>query len=71
MEGETICLQDLFHHVQTGVDPAGNAEGYYEACGVRPRLLERLEAKGVKLPESMFMRRRLATGGTASQRLST
>lgn len=61
MEGDTICLHDLFHFVQTGVDPNGHADGYFEACGVRPHLLGRLEAEGITFPADIFTRRKLAT----------
>ena len=54
MEGDVILLQDVFKYRQTGVGPDGHAEGYMEVCGVRPQLLNRLEAEGVRLPESFF-----------------
>jgi len=60
MEGDVISLQDLFHYTQTGVDEQGHATGYFEVSGARPRLLQRLEAQGIKLPKDMFMKRRLA-----------
>ncbi len=59
MEGETICLQTIFQFKQLGVDDAGRAVGRFEACGVRPRLLSRLEEEGVVLPQDMFQRRTL------------
>jgi pilus assembly protein CpaF len=57
MEGEMVCIHDLFQFRQTGVDASGHAQGQFEACGVRPMLLERLTAEGVTLPEDLFMRR--------------
>jgi pilus assembly protein CpaF len=60
MEQETICLQDLFRFRQTGIDDDGNAMGVYEACGVRPQVLERLRAEGVDFPEDFFRRRIVA-----------
>ncbi len=59
MEGDVICLVDLFHYHQTGIDEEGYAAGYFQANGVRPKLLERLEAEGIKFPHDMFMSRRL------------
>jgi pilus assembly protein CpaF len=64
MEGETICLHDLFQFNQTGVDNAGKACGHFEACGVRPLLLNRLFAKGVEMPNDLFTRRILAQCGS-------
>ena len=57
MEGDTICLHDIFRFNQTGVDETGHACGPFEACGVRPLLLNRLKAKGMELPSDMFQRR--------------
>jgi pilus assembly protein CpaF len=68
MEGDTVCLHDIFRFNQTGVDESGNACGHFEACGVRPLLIERLKAKGVELPSGMFQRRVLTTTGTGNNK---
>jgi len=57
MEGDTICLHDLFKFDQKGVDVNGNAYGDFEVCGVRPHLLKKLKAHGVEMPPDMFQRR--------------
>jgi pilus assembly protein CpaF len=57
MEGDTICLHEIFRFNQTGVDDAGHACGQFEACGVRPLLLNRLKARGVEMPPDLFKRR--------------
>ena len=57
MEGDTICLHDIFEYNQTGVDEEGHACGQFEACGVRPLLLNRLQAKGAEVPIDLFKRR--------------
>jgi len=57
MEGDTICLHDIFRFNQTGVDETGHACGQFEACGVRPLLLNRLKARGMEMPADMFQRR--------------
>lgn len=57
MEGDTICLHDLFHFVQKGVDVNGDAYGDFEVCGVRPHLLGKLKAHGIEMPPDMFQRR--------------
>lgn len=67
MEGDTICLHDLFRFKQTAVDTDGHARGDFEACGVRPRLFERLEAEGIKLPTDMFRHRVLSSGEPENQ----
>jgi pilus assembly protein CpaF len=57
MEGDTVCMHDIFRFHQTGVDESGHASGRFEACGVRPLLLERLTAKGVQLAPDLFQHR--------------
>jgi pilus assembly protein CpaF len=57
MEGDTICLHEIFRFNQLGVDGNGQAYGQFEACGVCPQLMDRLKAYGAHLPQNMFMRR--------------
>jgi pilus assembly protein CpaF len=57
MEGDVICLQDLFVFKQSGVGPDGHAKGQFESCGVRPRVLDRLVEEGFDLPAKLFERR--------------
>ena len=59
MEGDVICLVDLFHYHQTGIDEEGYAAGYFQANGARPKLLDRLKAEGIDFPHDMFMSRKL------------
>ena len=54
MEGDVISMHDLFSFKQTGVDKAKNAQGYYEATGLRPACLKKLEISGAGLPIEMF-----------------
>jgi pilus assembly protein CpaF len=57
MEGDMICLHEIFRYNQKGVDESGNAYGDFEVCGVRPRLLPRLKAQGVEMSPDAFQRR--------------
>jgi pilus assembly protein CpaF len=59
MEGDVLSMHDLFIFKQTGVDKDGVAQGHFQSTGIRPRLLERLEAAGIRLPVEMFERRNL------------
>jgi pilus assembly protein CpaF len=59
MEGEVILMQDLFRFRQEGIDGSGHARGHFEACDIRPQMLERMRAEGVSLPASVFQRRKL------------
>ena len=57
MEQDVIIMQEIFRFRQLGVDQNGRAFGQFEATGVRPTFVARLEQKGVKLPSNMFTER--------------
>jgi pilus assembly protein CpaF len=57
MEQDTIIMQDIFRFKQLGIDQNGRAFGQFEATGVRPSFVQRLEAAGIKLPSNLFMER--------------
>ena len=59
MESDVVLLQDIFRFVQTGLDEEGNAMGYHEACGVRPKVLTQLQAEGYDLPDELFQKGKL------------
>jgi pilus assembly protein CpaF len=61
MEGEAVCMQDIFRFKQIGVDKEGHATGHFEVCGVRPQCLERIFSEGIQFPADMFRARMLAT----------
>ena len=63
MEGDIVCLQDLFVFRQTGIDAEGHARGQFEARGVRPMILDRMIAEGFDLPRTLFERRVLTSVG--------
>jgi len=60
MEGDTICLQEIFQFRRTGVNEAEEAVGHFEACGVRPQILESFQEAGINLPDDLFRRRVLS-----------
>ncbi|AMV22203.1 Putative conjugal transfer protein [Planctomyces sp. SH-PL14] len=60
MEQDTIVTQEIFKFVQDGIDANGKAFGHFEATGVRPSFMSRLEASGVRLPSNLFAPRALA-----------
>jgi len=49
-----ITLQDIFCYRQQGVDPTGKAFGQFEATGVRPKFMHKLEAASIVLPAHLF-----------------
>jgi pilus assembly protein CpaF len=57
MEQDTIIMQDIFKYVLEGVDENGRAVGHFQATGIRPTFIPRLESHGVKLPASAFRER--------------
>lgn len=57
MEQDTIIMQDVFRYKQLGIDQNGRAFGQFEATGVRPSFVSRLEAAGIKLPTNLFQER--------------
>ena len=57
MEQDTVVMQDIYHYVQEGIDENGDARGHFEATGVRPNFMDRLESAGVRLPASAFRQR--------------
>ncbi len=57
MEQEMIIMQDVFRFKQLGIDQNGRAYGQFEATGVRPTFVTRLEAAGIKLPSNLFQER--------------
>ncbi len=57
MEQDIIIMQDIFRYRQLGIDQNGRAYGQFEATGVRPSFMQRLEASGVKLPTNLFQER--------------
>lgn len=57
MEGDIITTQEIFKFHQTGVSGDGDVIGQHKASGVRPRLVDRLEAFGNRLPDNLFQNR--------------
>ncbi|HUG94272.1 MAG TPA: CpaF family protein [Planctomycetaceae bacterium] len=57
MEQETVIMQDIFLYIQDGIDENGKAFGHFEATGVRPHCMGRLESAGVRLPANLFAAR--------------
>lgn len=57
MEQDMIIMQDIFRYKQHGVDQNGRAYGQFEATGVRPSFVQRVESSGLKLPTNLFQER--------------
>ena len=57
LEQETIIMQEIFRYRQLGIDQNGRAFGQFEATGVRPTFMPRLESAGIRLPPNLFAER--------------
>jgi pilus assembly protein CpaF len=57
MEQDTVVMQDIYQYEQEGIDETGTARGRFEATGVRPTFMDKLESAGVRLPASAFRQR--------------
>ncbi|MHB1006842.1 MAG: CpaF family protein [Chloroflexota bacterium] len=54
MEGEIVVLQDVFVFKEAGIDAQGKVIGEIKPTGLRPKFMEKLEAKGISLPAEVF-----------------
>jgi pilus assembly protein CpaF len=54
MEGENIVLHDIFSYKNEGYNSEGKIIGRLMPTGVRPKFYDNLEAKGIKIPASLF-----------------
>jgi pilus assembly protein CpaF len=61
MEGEAVQIHDIFTFEQTGVDDKGHAVGKFSATGICPHCLERIQNRGIELPQDLFLRRDFGT----------
>jgi len=57
MEGDIIVLQDIFKFEQTGMNSKGQVMGQFIFTGVRPKAVDKLAAKSIKIPPSIFQMR--------------
>ena len=54
-EGEVLSMQEIFRFEQTGLDAEGRVLGHFTATGIRPRFAQRLQQRGIALPEDLFV----------------
>ena len=57
MEGEVITMQEIYRFRRRGISAEGKVVGQFEATGVRPTFVERLQLAGVELPPHLFAER--------------
>jgi pilus assembly protein CpaF len=54
MEGDTITMQEIFLFNQTGIAADGQIKGFFQSTGIRPRFLENITMRGIKIPRDLF-----------------
>jgi pilus assembly protein CpaF len=54
MEGDTLTMQEIFRFEQSGLSANGQVHGRFVATGIRPRVMERLQSRGIQLPAELF-----------------
>jgi pilus assembly protein CpaF len=54
MEGDLICMQDIFLFDRKGLDEHGKVRGVFRATGLRPRFADRLATSGCRLRPAIF-----------------
>ena len=54
MEGEVICMQEVFVFERQGIDETGKVRGMFRANGIRPKFADRLATAGCRLRPALF-----------------
>jgi len=54
MEGNVITTQDIFTFEQSGLDEQGRVRGSFQATGVRPHFVQKLQQTGIELSADIF-----------------
>jgi len=54
MEGDVIEMHEIFQFKQKGVSSAGAVLGEFLPTGIRPKFMDRLQAQGIYLSDSIF-----------------
>lgn len=54
MQSDTLNMHDVFRFQQRGLDENQRVLGHFEATGIQPQCLERLQACGVTVSRSLF-----------------
>lgn len=54
MQGDTVTMQEIFRFKETGYDKNRRIIGVFQAMGLIPSFIEKLEQKGVVIPRDIF-----------------
>jgi pilus assembly protein CpaF len=58
IEGDVITMQDIFIFKQEGVNEKGDVIGKFIGTGIRPRVHDEFEIKGIKIPQDIYYKGR-------------
>src|SRR5437879_8928482 len=53
MEEDVVTTQTVFRFIRTGLDAQGRVVGRFTAAGIRPRVLDQLEDRGLEIPREI------------------
>ncbi|HKJ72316.1 MAG TPA: CpaF family protein [Gammaproteobacteria bacterium] len=54
MEEDVVSMQEIFSFEQQTVTEEGRVKGYFQASGIRPRVVQRFKEQGIHIEESLF-----------------
>jgi pilus assembly protein CpaF len=54
MEGEVVCMQEIFTFERRGLTESGKVRGVFRPTGIRPKFAERLISAGFRLSTQLF-----------------
>ncbi len=54
MENDTITMQEIFTFKQTGIDGDGRVRGRFQATGIRPKFMGKLESMSLPVSRDLF-----------------
>ncbi len=64
MQGDTVTMQEIFRFKETGYDKNRKIVGQFQAMGMIPTFIEKLEARGVIIPRDIFSNEQAKTAAT-------
>jgi len=67
MQGDTVTLQEIFRFKETGFDKNRKVLGQFQALGMIPTFIEKLEQRGVMIPREIFSNEKPAAAAPARQ----
>ncbi len=54
MEGDVVTMHEIFKFRRVSTDADGNIHGQFVATGIRPKFMDELETRGIRIASDMF-----------------